>query len=97
LTLTSGVPRHLRDGFLIFELPITFQDAVAIRREFQVHYLWIDSISASSRGPKLIGNLRQQVCTKVCGHSACKMSTTGAADNDMWLLEVMYAPLNETA
>jgi hypothetical protein len=41
---TKGNKERRKQGFLITELPQTFQDAIIVTRELGLRYLWIDSL-----------------------------------------------------
>jgi hypothetical protein len=44
ILLTKSTVTMLQEGIALSSLPRTFQDAIAVTRDFKIQYIWIDSL-----------------------------------------------------
>jgi hypothetical protein len=72
---------HREKGFLISELPKTFQDAIRVTRELGVQYLWIDSICIiQHEEDKIDWGKEARRMQEYYSSAYCTIAATSAAD-----------------
>lgn len=77
IKLTSETELSLRDGKYIKELPKTFQDALLFCQEFEVPYLWIDSMCIFQDNLDDWAIQAANMCD-VYANAACNIAASGA-------------------
>jgi hypothetical protein len=75
-----------KKGFKIANLPQTFQDAIVVTRELNVHYLWIDSLCIK-QGPDGDWKDEAQRMEDVYSSAYCTLAATSADDSNAGFLK----------
>ncbi|EWZ28892.1 hypothetical protein FOZG_17449 [Fusarium oxysporum Fo47] len=73
-------------GFKIADLPQTFQDAIEVARELEVHYLWIDSLCIK-QGPDGDWKDEAKRMEDIYSSAYCTLAATSAVDSNAGFLK----------
>jgi hypothetical protein len=79
-TTTDNIDHRL-EGFNISELPKTFQDAIRVTKELDIHYLWIDSLCIIQEGDNGEDWRKEsRLMENVYSSASCTIAATSAKD-----------------
>lgn len=80
LKLETSTFDKLKSGVNIEELPKTFCDAISVAKQFNVPYLWIDSLCIIQNSAEDWNQEAPQMCN-VYQNAVCNIAATGAEDS----------------